>query len=202
MTIIKGYNINMEEIEVKFLDIDVASLTKQLKKIGAKKVGSYFYKRRVFDYPDLRLNALHAWVRLRDEGDKITLAYKQRQGVIASDGKSNDVSMKEIEVEVSDFDETAELLRAIGLKEKFYEENKRIRYKKGATEFDIDTWPKIPTYLEIEAKSWAGIDRAIKELGLDPEKKKIFSTHQVYKLYGIEEFDYSRVAFDKMVKQK
>ena len=68
----------MEEIEVKFLDINPAAIQERLKNIGANKVGQYFYRRRVFDYPDLRLDKQGAWIRLRDEGDKITLTFKQR----------------------------------------------------------------------------------------------------------------------------
>jgi adenylate cyclase, class 2 len=191
----------MEEYEVKFLEIDRAAIENRLLEIGAVKVGDYFYRRRVFDYPDLRLDKDHSWIRLRDEGDKITLSFKKRLGVATSDGKSNDQGMQEIEVVVSDFEKTAEFFLAIGLKEKFYEENKRTRWRKGPVQFDIDTWPQIPTYLEIEADSWAGIDQGIRELGLKDADKKIFSTHQVYKLYGIEEKDYQRVAFDKMVKK-
>jgi len=70
----------MEEIEVKFLNIDPDLIENRLKEVGAKKVFERFYKRKAFDYPDLRLDKAGAWIRLRDEGDKITLAFKQRIG--------------------------------------------------------------------------------------------------------------------------
>ena len=63
----------MEEIEVKFLNIGPDLIEAKLKKLGAKKVFEKIYKRRVFNYPDLRLDKAGAWVRLRDEGDKIAL---------------------------------------------------------------------------------------------------------------------------------
>ncbi len=191
----------MEEIEVKFLNIDPVEMEKKLGAVGAKKVGEYFYRRRVFDYPDLRLNEKGAWLRLRDEGDKVTLTFKQRVGITAHDGSSNDSGMEEVEVAVSDFDKTAALLLRIGFMEKFYEENKRVRWMKDGVEFDIDTWPELEPYLEIEAQSWEKIDEAIKLLGLDPADKKIFSTFQIYKMKGINELDYKRVAFDGLVKK-
>lgn len=190
-----------EEIEVKFLDVNIEELEKKLESIGATKVKEYFYRRRVFDYPDYRLNKAHSWLRLRDEGERIALAFKQRLETKSHDGTSNDAGMKEIEIVVNDFDKTAELLLTLGFIEKFYQENKRIRWIKDDIEFDIDICPEIKPYLEIEAKSWGEIDKAIQWLGFNPEDKKIFSTQQIYKLYGINEDDYKIMAFSGLVKK-
>ena len=192
----------MEEIEVKFLNINPEEIQKKLEKIGAKKVGEYFYRRRVFDYPDFRLDKQGAWIRVRDEGDKITLNLKRRLGVKTHDGTTSDEGMEEIEIIVSDFEKTAAFLLAVGFIEKFYQETKRIRWMKGDIEFDIDTWPQLNPYLEIEAPSWGKIDEAIKMLGLNIKDKKIFSTNQIYKLKGINELDYKRIAFDGFVKRE
>jgi adenylate cyclase class 2 len=149
----------------------------------------------------LRFDKIGAWIRLRDEGDRVTLTFKRRVGVKSHDGKTSDDSMEEIEIEVSDFDKTARLLSEIDLYEKYYEENRRIRYQLGKIEFDIDFWPALEPYLEIEAPSWRQIDRAIKLLGLDPKDKKIFVVYQIYQLKGIKEIDYKVITFDKMVKR-
>jgi adenylate cyclase class 2 len=191
----------MEEIEVKFLNIDVVSMEEKLKAIGAEKVFEKLYKRKVFDYPDLRLHKIGAWVRLRDEGEKITLTYKERIGMKTYNGKTNDDSMEEIEIEVSNFEETAKLLKKMGLTEKFYQENRRTRYQLEDIEFDIDLWPQLDPYLEIEAPSWEKIDEAIKLLELNPEDKRIFSTTQVYKLKGIEDIEYKEMTFERMVRR-
>jgi len=192
----------MEEKEVKFLNIDPDDIQKKLKKIGAKKVGEYFYRRRIFDYPDLRFDKQGAWIRVRDEGDKVTLNFKRRLGVKTHDGTTCDKGMEEAEVIVSDFAKTADFLLKIGLIEKFYEENRRIRWVKNDIEFDIDTWPKLKPYLEIEAPSWRKVDKVIKLLGLNPKDKKIFSTHQIYKLNGINELDYERITFKGLVEKR
>lgn len=191
----------MEEIEVKFLNVNSDSLQKKLKEIGAKKIFDKVYRRRVFDYPDLRFDKKGSWLRLRDEGNRVTLAFKQRVGVKTHDGTTDDKTMEEIEIEVSDFEKTAKLLTKIGFKEKFFEENRRIRYQLGKIEFDIDFWPGLEPYLEIEAFSWKEINRAIKLLGFNPRDKRIFSTHQIYQLKGIDENEYLEITFKRMVKK-
>ncbi len=189
----------MEEIEVKFLDIDLAKIEAKLKEIGAEKTGEYFYKRRVFDFPDWRLDNDHSWLRLRTDGQKTTLTFKKRIGA-KKDG-SNDDGMEEIEVEVSDFEKTAQLILKLGFVEKHYVENKRIRWEKDGVEFDIDSWPNIPPYLEIEAPTWEKLDEATLWLNLNPAERKIFSTHQVYKIHGINVDDYSVMTFETKVKK-
>ncbi len=191
-----------QEYEVKFLDIDVEKLEQKLVQIGAEKVGEYFYRRISFDFPDLRLaKEQKAWVRLRDEGDRVTFTWKRRLGATNDDGTTSDSGMEEIETTVGDFDETADILRKIGMKDKFYQENRRRRWKKGTVEFDIDSWPLLNPYLEIEAHSWEAIDLAIREIGFNPEDKKIYSTGQIYTQNGINEMDYLRMSFTELVKK-
>ncbi|MBI4359456.1 MAG: class IV adenylate cyclase [Candidatus Nealsonbacteria bacterium] len=191
-----------EEIEVKFLNIDPRQIERQLKAIGAKKVFNRLYYRRVFDFPDLRLDKKSAFLRLRDEGDRIMLAFKQRLGVKDHGGKINDRGMEEIEVEVNDFGKMAVILLKLGLIEKFYQENRIIRYQLGKIEFDIDFHPRLNPYLEIEAPSWKEIDRAIQLMGLDDRDRKIFSAQQAYKLAGINENDYQVMSFKRFIKKK
>lgn len=190
----------MEECEVKFLNIDVDELTAKIESLGGVKQFDRLFKRIVFDYPDLRLNNdKHAWVRLRDEGDKVTLSYKQRLDV--GDGVSNDRSMLEHEVVVSDFEQTAEIMRNIGLTDKFYEENRRVQYKLDNVELDIDYWPQLKPYLEIEADTWEEVEAMIQKLGFNSDDKKIYSTHQIYAEAGINENDYKKITFDEMIKR-
>lgn len=193
----------MEEIEVKFLNIDPNKIEKKLLRLGAKKVFDKTYKRRVFDFPDRRLDKKGAWLRLRDEGDSVKLTYKRRLGVKdMHGGKVNDVGMEEVEVNVSDFDKTAKILRKLGFVEKFYEENRRVRYLLDGVEVDLDYYPMIKPYLEIEAKSWKDVEKTIKLLGLNPKDKKLITAQQVYALNGIDENQYSVITFKKQIKRQ
>ena len=40
----------MEEIEVKFLEINVLDIVNKLEKLGAKKVFDFLFRRRLFDF--------------------------------------------------------------------------------------------------------------------------------------------------------
>lgn len=190
----------MEEIEVKFLNIDRPKLEAKIINLGAKKIFSLTYRILTLDYPDLRLNEQSAWVRLRDDGNKVMLAFKQRQGVKANSG-SNDESMLEHEVEVSDFETTANILRCIGLVEKFQEEKQRTRCELDGVELDFDEMPLIPAYLEIEASSWDKIDQMITRLDLNPADKKICSAFQIYEQNGINMLDYQILRFNVQTKR-
>ncbi len=185
------------EIEAKILDIDVSSVENKLKILGAERVGDFFFRSISFDFHGFPLDKESAWVRLRTDGKETTLAYKQRLGVSETLGK--DTGMEEIEVVVSDYDAMANILRKIGMVEKFSQEKKRTTWKKGGTLFDIDTCPRIPTYLEVEGKNWEEVDQAILDLGFTLDQKHICSATQIYKMYGINDKDYTKLTFDEFV---
>lgn len=185
------------EIEVKFLNINPVNIQQKLNDIGASKVGEYFQRWKTFDYPDWRLDENGAWIRLRDEGNgKITLSYKKRLGMKSREGIINDEGMEEVEIYVNDFEKTSLIFQKAGFIEKHYAEKKRIRWKKEDVIFDIDTYPAISPYLEIETTSWEKIDEAIRFLDLNPEDKKIFSANQVYAMQGIDVGKLAKITFD------
>lgn len=191
----------MEEIEIKFLDIDIPKLEEKLKKIGAKKVGEYFYKRRTFDYPGLPLDKRGVWVRVRDEGDRVTMACKKILNYDPNGKVPKDSKIEEHEIIVSDFNTTCNILYGAGLIEKGYQENKRIRYVKDDIEYDIDTWPRIPNFLEIEGPSLKKVEKAATLLGFDLKESVRYSSWQIYQSYGIELHDFQRVTFGEWIKK-
>jgi adenylate cyclase class 2 len=190
----------MEEYEIKFLDIDALAIERKLLVIGAQKIADYHYRRVIFDYPDFRLDHEAAWIRLRDEGDKVTLAFKQRLGA-KRNSTEGDEGMYERETIVADFDAMRDILLKAGLIEKMYQENKRTRYVLENVEFDIDTWPLIPPYLEVEGRSWDEVYAAAAKLGLKREDAKIFSANQIYKLNGLDDRNYTRLTFEEQIER-
>lgn len=191
----------MQEIEVKFLNINVPELIAKLEKLGAKKVGDFNYRRQVMDFPGFTLDKKGAWLRIRDEGEKIIVAYKQRQGWEEAGSSGKDTGMKEIELEVKDFEQAISLFSELGMINKQYVENKRTRYILNNVEFDIDYWPLLEPYLEIEAKTQEEIDTAIDLLGYNKYEAKIFSTTQIYELNGINQIDYATMTFSECLKR-
>ncbi len=184
----------MQEFEITFLEIDVPKIEQKLLEIGAEKVGDYNFRRALFDYPDFRLMGENKFIRLRTDGTETTLAYKEKP-IDTNDG------VKEIEVVVESYEKTYELFNAMGFVIKREEENKRTKYKKGETVFDIDSWPFIPTYLEIESTSIENARKVADELGLKGEEGLILDPKEGYKKYGYNLDEYSVITFKEMRKK-
>ncbi len=165
------------EIEAKFLDIDVESLRSLLRTLGADPVYSErLMKRKTYDDQDGRMYKVGGWVRLRHEGDKITLSYKQL----------NDRTLrgtKEVTVEIDDFDLADSFLRSIGLILKSDQETKRELWKLNDAEITIDTWPWIPAFVEIEAGSEEIVRSVAEKLDFKWSKAMHGSVETVYQKY-------------------
>lgn len=192
----------MQEYEVKFIDIDPAVIEQKVLACGGSKVFDRVFHRVVLDHPDLRLDKDGSWVRVRDEGDKVTMSFKKRLGYSSDTPTQNDTGMIEEEVEVSDFDTTLKILHHVGLTDKFFIENRRVQFHLDDVEVDIEYWPLIPPHIEIEGPDWPSVDSAIQKLGLDPNDKKIYSTTQVYEHYDINDKEYSHLTFENSQKKE
>ena len=165
------------EYEVRVLDIDINAMIQKLESLGAKKVGEWDQKRYVYDTNPVNPNA---WYRLRTNGNVTTLTYKNVEANTI-DGT------KELEIEVSDFNKTNELLELMGYLNRGYQENKRIRYILNNIEIDIDSWPMIPTYMEIEGKNIDEVNQMLALLYVDMDKVTALNCQDIYKeIYGID----------------
>ena len=164
------------EIEAQFLDINKDDMRSRLKKIGAKLEKPEILMRRVvFDL------GRHAFARVRDEGDKIVMTYKN-----ISDHNSI-MGTKEINVEVGSYDDAISLLKSCGLHAKSHEENKREVWSMDNVEICLDTWPWIPTFIEIEGPTEESVWETAAKLGLDKSRAKFGSVDTTYAhYYGIE----------------
>ena len=140
------------EYEIRVLEIDKESIVKKLESLGTIKKGEYNQKRYVYDLKPLQKGK---WIRLRTNGIDTTLTYKDIE-------KNTIDGTKEVELRVEDFDIANEFLNKIGFIARNYQENKRIQYILDNVEIDIDTWPMIPTYLEIEANSEKEVNDMVK----------------------------------------
>jgi adenylate cyclase class 2 len=129
------------------------------------------------------------WIRLRHNGKNTTLAHKKKTGQDISE-------TEEIEVIVDDFDKTAEILSKIGFKNSYYQENKRHFFKLNAIEFCIDTWPKIPSHLEVESFSEEKVLEGLRLLGLEGKDSGNLSIKDIYLKYGIDLHSFNAIKFD------
>lgn len=131
------------EIEVKFCKVDIDDTRARLQKAGANCVQPMrLMRRQVFHLVDPDKND-YAYLRVRDEGDKTTMTYKQ-----FADQSLHGAS--EAEVVVSDFATTCEILLQSGLQLKSYQETKRETWQIDGVEVVIDLWPWLEPFIEIE----------------------------------------------------
>ncbi|MFF2921889.1 class IV adenylate cyclase [Streptomyces celluloflavus] len=161
------------ECEAKFLAVDVDGLQAKLTALGAiQAFPRTLLTRKIFENDALEGGA---WVRLRDEGTRSTLTLKQVTDSTTIDGTT------EIETEVSDLHTMAEILRNVGLREVRYQENYREEWRLGEVAFDFDTWPDLPTFLEIEGPDEASVRQAADLLDLDYAQARFGSVDEIYK---------------------
>ncbi len=170
------------EYEVKVLDIDVDDIIGRLSSIGAEYRGDFAMRRWVYAQSGTK-----EMVRLRSDGNSITLTYKRLN--------NEDIGgVEEMEVAVSDFAMTDAIFKRLGFDETYYQENKRKLYVLGNTEFCIDTWPLIPTYLEIESTSEAEVQAALDLLQITRHDGNI-AVKSIYERYGIDLHSYPVMHF-------
>ena len=164
------------EIEAQFLDINKTTIRQKLKSIGAKlEKPEVLMRRTVFYTGD------HSFARVRDEGDKIVMTYKN-----VSDDHSI-LGTKEVNVCVDDYDDAILLLKGCGLEIKARQETKREIWHFDEVEICIDTWPWIPTFIEIEGPSEKSVWDTAKKLGLNKDQAKFGSVDTTYQHYfGVE----------------
>jgi len=147
------------EYEATFLDINKEEIRKKLKDIGAKLIRPEFLQKR-FNFIPPKILTKYSWIRVRDEGDKITMSYKAIEGDKIED-------QKEIDLTVNDFNKAIDFLEVIGCKKKAYQENKRELWNLDNVEICIDEWPFLEPFVEVEGKSEKEVKAVSEKLGFD-----------------------------------
>ena len=164
------------EIEAQFLDIDKDEIRAKLQLLDAQLIKPEVLMRRTVFY-----TGEHSFARVRDEGDKIVMTYKN-----VSDDHSI-LGTKEVNIEVNDYDDAILFLRGCGLEIKARQETKREIWRLGKVEICIDTWPWLPTFMEIEGPSEKSVWDTAKKLGFTKTEAKYGSVDTTYQCYyGID----------------
>ncbi len=92
---------------------------------------------------------------------------------------------EEIEFEISDSSRASLFLERIGLIAYRHQEKKRHTWRYKNITVDIDIWPKVPTYVELEGNSETDLKAAAASLGFD---------------WGNAVFDHPREVIEKVYK--
>src|SRR3989338_1316488 len=182
----------MKELEATFLEVEVANLEKKLLSLGAKKLWDQTFDELIFDKPDRSWNPIQKRIRIRRGKSKIQVSYKETTSE-SIDGT------EEVELTVDDFDTARLFLEKLGFVVVRQQQKRRIHYELDGVSCDIDFWPRVPAYLEIEADSEKKVRRTAEELGFDWKKAVFLDAKEIYQqIYGVKNIDYMKfLTFEK-----
>ncbi len=133
-----------EETEVKFYLSDTQVIRERIRSLGAKSRGKNFETNLRFEDKNGSLLARKSLLRLRRD-HSATLTYKCEPAVPDTEYKS----YQELEITVSDFAITRQILEALGFHEEQVYEKYRETFPFGTTILCLDTMP-YGDFLEIE----------------------------------------------------
>ncbi|MDD3777830.1 MAG: CYTH domain-containing protein [Patescibacteria group bacterium] len=168
------------EYEATYEKVDREEIRNKLNNVGASLIRPEFMQTRVvFELPKGH-EIDGGWIRVRDEGDKITMSLKAVNG--------NKIhNQREIMVEVDSFEEAERFLVSIGCEKKAFQESKRELWKIQNVEITIDEWPFLEPFVEIEGKSEEEVKAISGKLGFDYSKALFCAVDTLYnRKYGTD----------------
>ena len=137
------------------------------------------------------------WIRLRDTNGDVAITIKH---ILNPERQQTEngifQSVKETEIRVPSIEDGEEFLEQLGYSFRNYQEKRRVTYLLNGVEVDIDSWPMIPSYVEIENDSIEKIQDVRTKLGLQEKEMVSCNTQDVYKKYGIDIYQYRTLSFD------
>ncbi|MFJ4923597.1 CYTH domain-containing protein [Streptomyces sp. NPDC088725] len=164
------------EYEAKHLNIDPAAMAARIADAGGKHVAERLMRRYVYDTVP---PAAGRWIRLRDTGSEVTLCVKE----ITSDTIDGTC---ETETTVGDFETAHALLSRMGISPRSYQENRRDSWLLDGVRLELDSWPLIPSYLEIEGDDAEQVWATAKRLFIPWDELTSENTTKVFTRYGID----------------
>jgi len=176
------------EYEATFWPVNKDDVREKLRAAGATLVKPEFLqKRKVFNLPKGH-EIKGGWLRVRDEGDKITMSLK----VVDGDKIEN---QKELCLKVDSFEEAVDFLKSVGCEEKAYQETKREKWELEGVEITIDEWPFLEPFVEVEGKSEAVVKAVSDKIGFDWHQATFCSTNTLYtKKYNLPEMVFTDIS--------
>jgi len=168
------------EYEATFINIDKEDIRGRLKNANAKLIRPEFLQKRVtFGVPNGSYK--HAWARVRDESDKITMSFKAVLGDKIED-------QKEVILVIDSFKEGIRFLESLGYKRKSYQETRREIWDLDGVEVCIDEWPFLEPFVEIEGTTKDRVKKVSDKLGFDYNQAVFGPVGSAYsKKYNIPE---------------
>lgn len=153
--------------------------------------------REILNNPTLEANMKkflinpNKWIRLRKSNNKIELTTKH----ILNKNNDNYQNVLESEIEVSSFEEANNLLESIGICKRNYQEKIRYSFVYKDAQIEIDIWPMLEPYLEIECDNDKTIEEILDKLNLKENEITSTNTESLYKRKNIDILRISTLKF-------
>lgn len=168
------------ENEIKILDIDVVQTCKILDSLHAKKVFEADREITTFDTPEGNYRKQDKIIRITKEGStKVTMHVHN----------SHPEEKEVIQYKISRAKEQIEVFKQLGLIPKTYVKSHRISYEWNGLDLDIDTFPGIPPFMEVDLENGESTIEALLQVLKLPEKQVVrMGTEAIYMFYGKDYF--------------
>lgn len=178
----------IEDSQLKKLDIDYLN---SIGKLSIDKIRTIINDRELENlFSEFKINP-NKWIRLRESNGKVELTTKH----ILKKKNNKFQNVIESEVEVSSLEEANLILESIGISRRSYQEKTRYSYKYKDAEIEIDLWPLLNPYLEIESDNEEVINEIIEKLKLSNYEIVSLNTEQLYKRINIDVHSMSELKF-------
>ncbi|MBP6931665.1 MAG: CYTH domain-containing protein [Candidatus Pacebacteria bacterium] len=153
----------MHEIETKVLEVDGKILREKLEAFGAEQIQEVGLVVDWFSFANVSKDDNPWFLRIRSYSTgKVEVTWKAKSDLIGVARKH-----KEINVIVDSHEKMQDMFIELGLVSYAHQEKNRVSWTLDNVQFDFDTYPRMPSYLEIEAGSVDEINKMITMLGLE-----------------------------------
>ncbi|HEY0011016.1 MAG TPA: class IV adenylate cyclase [Candidatus Paceibacterota bacterium] len=167
------------EIEVRFLEIDTDALKARLREVGAEDHNESLLEEVIVYDEKLEWIKERRFMRLRTKGGTTVLTYKEHP-------EEPSAEALEIEFTVGSGEDALALLGKLGFVGYRRQQKRRHSFTYKGVVIDIDTWPKIPPYVELEGESLDSIKAVAQDLSLSWDDVVYDSAREVIEnMYGI-----------------
>ncbi len=167
-------------VETKVLDVEVEPLIQRMRGIGALQV---FDAERTITHLD------DGTGRLRKKNLKLTEKDKLKLSIDTEEEHST------VKLFVSRKGECIDMFAALGIHPIAVSRARRTSFEWEGVDFDIDQFPGIPPFLEVDvAESAHTLEEVLTTLELVGKEHGMLSTPQIYERYGLDYFERFKAA--------
>lgn len=138
-------------------------------------------------------NRFFKWIRLRQDGEIVEITIKY---IYSNKANYNIDEVKEIEIKTDNFEMANKLIEEMGYYRKKLAEKKRDSYSYQGMDIEIDEWPLLEPYIEIEGTNIDKIYELANLLGYSKEQTRVMNTEDVYLEKGIDLSKYEEMTFN------